>query len=421
MKKIVLALSILTLLLYSCKDEDVIINNELASTQASQDHLVAEKIFNNIGRVVEDGFMDNDENKNCPSYTLINTNTTDQDTMIIDFGNGNPDCFSAIYNNLKRGKIIVIYTGKYRDSLSVMTTTFDNYHVNNNLVQGERIVTNKGININGNICFTIEVNNASINTSNGTINWESIQEREWVEGSATPSGIFDDSYSITGSASGNGVNGNSFTMSITEPLYVDLGCLPSCIIKSGKARKILIIGAETLSKIVDWKDRRTCVLFGDGAGAIVMGSSKQNEGVLSTKLYSDGSWHDSLFSDGGPSTNQKVGKIRMDGQDIFKQAVNKLSEATMAALKECNLNVDDINWFVPHQANQRIISSTAKKIGISEEKTVSTVRFHANTSAASIPLALSSSIESGMIKKNDILALCAIGGGLTWGSCILKI
>jgi len=193
------------------------------------------------------------------------------------------------------------------------------------------------------------------------------------------------------------------------------------LIKCNKANKVLVVGAETLSKIVDWKDRRTCVLFGDGAGAIVLGATEKKTGVLSTKLYSDGSWHDSLYSDGGPSSNQKVGKIRMNGKDIFKQAVNKLSEATLAALQECNLRIEDINWLLPHQANQRIISSTAKKLGISEEKTISTVKKHANTSAASIPLALSSSIESGMIKKNDILALCAIGGGLTWGSCILKI
>ena len=158
-------------------------------------------------------------------------------------------------------------------------------------------------------------------------------------------------------------------------------------IRSGKSKTILVIGAETLS----------------------------------TKLYSDGSWHDSLFSDGGPSKNQEVGKIRMNGKDIFKQAVNKLTEATNAALKECNLEVDDIRWFIPHQANQRIISSTAKKIGISLDKTISTVEFHANTSAASIPLALSSAVESGRVKKGDIIALCAIGGGLTWGSCILKI
>ena len=121
------------------------------------------------------------------------------------------------------------------------------------------------------------------------------------------------------------------------------------------------------------------------------------------------------------SLNQKVGKIRMKGQDIFKQAVNKLSQATIDALKECNLSTKDIDWFVPHQANQRIILSTAKKLGIDENKTISTVINHANTSAASIPLAISSSIKSGKIKRNDILALCAIGGGLTWGSCILKI
>ncbi len=193
------------------------------------------------------------------------------------------------------------------------------------------------------------------------------------------------------------------------------------LIKCNKAKNILVIGAETLSKIVDWEDRRTCVLFGDGAGAVILSASNQNKGVLSTKLYSDGSWHDSLFSDGGPSKNQKVGKIRMDGQDIFKQAVTKLSESTLEALKDCNLSVNDIDWFIPHQANQRIILSTAKKIGISEEKTVSTVKLHANTSAASIPLALSSSIESGKIKENDLLALCAIGGGLTWGSCILRL
>ncbi len=193
------------------------------------------------------------------------------------------------------------------------------------------------------------------------------------------------------------------------------------LIKCKKAQNVLVIGAETLSKIVDWKDRRTCVLFGDGAGAVVLGPTDKNEGILSTKLYSDGSWHESLYSDGGPSKNQMVGKIRMNGKDIFKQAVNKLSEATFEALNECELNINDVNWFIPHQANQRIITSTAKKIGISNKKTISTVEYHANTSAASIPLALSSSIDDGKIKKGDILALCAIGGGLTWGSCILKI
>ena len=192
-------------------------------------------------------------------------------------------------------------------------------------------------------------------------------------------------------------------------------------IKSEKFKNILLIGAETLSKIVDWKDRRTCVLFGDGAGSMILSADKKKNGILSTKIYSDGEWIDSLYADGGPSLNQRVGKIRMKGQDIFKQAVTKLSQATENALKECNLNKEDINWFVPHQANQRIILSTAKKLGIGEKKTISTVENHANTSAASIPLAISSCVNAGKIKKNDILALCAIGGGLTWGSCILKI
>ena len=193
------------------------------------------------------------------------------------------------------------------------------------------------------------------------------------------------------------------------------------LIKSGNAEKVLVVGAETLSKIVDWTDRRTCVLFGDGAGALILEATNEHKGILSSKLFSDGTWHKSLYADGGPSENQKVGKIRMNGQDIFKQAVNKLSESTQICLKKCNLKIDEVDWFIPHQANQRIISSTAKKIGISENKTISTVMYHANTSAASIPLALSTSIENGQIQKGDILAMCAIGGGLTWGSCILKL
>ena len=191
-------------------------------------------------------------------------------------------------------------------------------------------------------------------------------------------------------------------------------------IKSGKYKKILLVGAETLSKIIDWKDRRTCVLFGDGAGSVIISSSKKR-GILASKIYSDGKWIDSLYADGGPSLNQKVGKIRMIGQDIYKHAIKKLSESTEQALYECNLSVKDVSWFVPHQANQRIILSTAKKLGITEAKTISTVKFHANTSAASIPLAMASAHKSGQFKKNDILAICAIGGGLTWGSCILRV
>lgn len=197
--------------------------------------------------------------------------------------------------------------------------------------------------------------------------------------------------------------------------------LADALIKAEKAKKILVIGSETLSKIVDWEDRRTCVLFGDGAGAVVLSECEDDGGILSINLYSDGSWHDSLYADGGPSLDQKVGKIRMKGQDVFKQAVNKLTESTTESLNHCGKNISEIDWLIPHQANLRIINGTARKLGIDDEKVIKTVSFHANTSAASIPLALSTSIESGKIKKGDIIALCAIGGGLTWGSCILKI
>jgi hypothetical protein len=216
---------------YACKEEDVITTPDLTSTQAAQDHLTAENIFNDVGNIVEIGLKANGQSKSFPIYTLMNSDTSNIDTLIIDFGTANV----LDYGELRRGKIIVTYTGKYRDYLSEITTTFDNYHVNNNLVQGERIVENEGRDSAENICFKIEVNNASINTTNGTINWNSNRKRVWVNGSETYT-INDDKYKITGSASGNGANGNSFTMDITDTLNVDLGCLPSCIITSGTAK-----------------------------------------------------------------------------------------------------------------------------------------------------------------------------------------
>ena len=162
----------------------------------------------------------------------MNSDTSNSDTLIVNFGTS-PNLFLG---NIYNGKIISVYTGRYRDSLSVITTTFDDYHVNHIPVQGERIVTNQGRNNKGNMWFTIEVNNASINTSNGTINWESSRVREWVSGQNTYLNISDDRYMITGTASGNSVNGNAFIMEITDSLEVDLGCLPTCVIKSGKAK-----------------------------------------------------------------------------------------------------------------------------------------------------------------------------------------
>ena len=234
MKKILIALSILTVLLYSCKDEDVIKSPELTSTQATQDHLFAEQVFNDVGYIVETAFSENVAKKSYPTYTIIDGDSSNIDILIINFGTDNI-LFPTNGGKLRKGKINITYTGGYHDSLTVITTTFDNYYVNNNLVQGEIVVTNKGRNISGNMWFTIAVNNASINTSNGTINWESDRIREWVNGSSTYE-IYDDNYEITGLASGTGVNNNNFIIEITDPLNLDLSCLPSCVIKSGTAK-----------------------------------------------------------------------------------------------------------------------------------------------------------------------------------------
>jgi len=233
MKKILITLSILTVVLFGCKDEDVINNPDPASTQATQDHLFAEQTFNDVGRIVERAFLENGINKSYPKYTILDNDSSNTDTLIIDFGIDNTiNTPSAISDgNKRKGKINITYTGRYRDSLAIMTTTFNNYYVNNNLVRGERIVTNQGRNSNGNMCFTIEVNNASIRS----INWNSNRTREWVSGNATYFDISDDQYKITGTASGNAANGNAFTMEITDTLNIDLGCLPSCVIKSGEA------------------------------------------------------------------------------------------------------------------------------------------------------------------------------------------
>ncbi len=232
MMKIETALIILTVLLCACKDENVINQNELTSTQAARDNIIAEQIFNDAGRMVDASFDANPNHKLGPSYIIMNSDTSNSDTLIINFGT------STVSNNttIRSGKIISVYNGRYRDSLSVITTTFDDYHVNYNLIQGERIITNQGRNSKGNMLFEVEVKNASINTSNGTINWESSRVKEWVSGQNTYLNISDDRYMITGNSSGNSVNGNAFTAEITDSLEVYLGCLPTCVIKSGKAK-----------------------------------------------------------------------------------------------------------------------------------------------------------------------------------------
>ena len=196
-------------------------------------------------------------------------------------------------------------------------------------------------------------------------------------------------------------------------------------IKVGQADTALVIGAETFSKILDWEDRSTCVLFGDGAGAVVLKAgegegSSADRGILSTHLHSDGRLHDLLYVDGGPSSTGQVGHLRMEGREVFKHAVTKMSAVTIEALEANGLSADDIDWFVPHQANRRIIDGTARKLGITGERVVVTIDQHANTSAASIPLALSVAVEDKRIQEGNLVLLEAMGGGLTWGSGIVR-
>lgn len=198
----------------------------------------------------------------------------------------------------------------------------------------------------------------------------------------------------------------------------------NALILSGQATRALVIGAETFSRIIDFEDRGTCVLFGDGAGALVLEAAEgdgtnADRGILATDLNSDGSYRDILYVDGGVST-QSTGYLRMQGKEVFRHAVEKLAQTAHTALDQIGLGSDDIDWIVPHQANLRIIKSTATKMGVDMDRVVVTVQDHGNTSAASIPLALSTGVERGQIKEGDLIVTEAIGGGLAWGSVILR-
>jgi len=192
------------------------------------------------------------------------------------------------------------------------------------------------------------------------------------------------------------------------------------MLRSGNADKALVIGAETFSRILDWDDRATCVLFGDGAGALVLSAEDSGDGILATKLHADGRHNDLLFVDGGPSTTGTVGKLRMKGREVFRHAVVNLAAVLNEVLSSAGLTSADVDWVVPHQANARILDATAKKLGLPPEKVVVTVDRHANTSAASVPLAFDTAIRDGRIKRGDIVVLEAMGGGFTWGAAALR-
>lgn len=198
----------------------------------------------------------------------------------------------------------------------------------------------------------------------------------------------------------------------------------NALILSGQAERVLVIGAETFSRIMDWTDRGTCVLFGDGAGAVVLeartgSGSTEDRGILSTDLNSDGRYRDILYVDGGIST-QSTGKLRMEGREVFRHAVEKLAATAETALAKAGLEAKEVDWVVPHQANIRIIQGTAKKLGLPMDQVVVTVQDHGNTSAASIPLALSVGKQRGQIKPGDLIVTEAIGGGLAWGAVVLR-
>ena len=199
----------------------------------------------------------------------------------------------------------------------------------------------------------------------------------------------------------------------------------NALIVSGQAKRVLVIGAETFSRIMDWEDRTTCVLFADGAGALILEGrdgqgNSDDHGILATDLNSDGAYNDLLYVDGGVSSTQTTGVLKMAGREVFKHAIGKLAQTGRDALEKAGLTSDDIDWLVPHQANLRIMTGTAQKIGLPDEKMVKTVQDHGNTSAASIPLALSVARQDGRVSTGDVVLMEAIGGGLAWGAAVMR-
>lgn len=200
-----------------------------------------------------------------------------------------------------------------------------------------------------------------------------------------------------------------------------------CFIRAGQIRRALVIGAEHITNLLDWDDRTTCVLFGDGAGAVVLEAdttatgTKQDRGIISTHLHSEGGLRNLLYVDGGPSTTKTVGHLRMNGKEVFRHAVTRMSEVVMETLAQNGIGAEEIDWLVPHQANKRIIDSTADKLNLPMDRVVLTVEKHGNTSAASIPLALAEAVQDGRIKQGDLILMEALGGGLTWGAALVRM
>ena len=220
-------------------------------------------------------------------------------------------------------------------------------------------------------------------------------------------------------------------LSIADCVAFDVGAVCSgflyalqiadTMIRAGSAARALVIGAETFSRILDWEDRTTCVLFGDGAGAIVLEAEEGERGILATRLHADGRHNDLLYVDGGPSTTGTVGTVKMKGREVFRHAVTNLAAVMEEVLAAAGHDAGEVAWVVPHQANARILDATAKKLNLAPERIVSTIAMHANTSAASVPLALDTAMRDGRIKRGDLIVLEAMGGGFTWGAALIRV
>lgn len=246
-----------------------------------------------------------------------------------------------------------------------------------------------------------------------------------IVATTTPDMTFPATASIVQRKLGAGV-GIAFDVQAVCSGFVYAMTVADSLIRTGAAKCALVIGAEEMTRLMDWTDRTTCVLFGDGAGAIVLETgegtgTKADRGMLGHALRCDGTKTDLLYVDGGPTTTGTVGHLRMAGNQVFRHAVINISEAITACAANAGIEISDVDWFVPHQANQRIISGVGERLGLDEKKVISTVAVHANTSAASIPLALDSAIKDGRIQRGDLVLMEAMGGGLTWGGCAIRL
>lgn len=245
-----------------------------------------------------------------------------------------------------------------------------------------------------------------------------------VLATATPDQTFPATATIVQDALGcNG--GIAFDVAAVCSGFLYAMSIADAMLRTGMAQRALVIGAETFSKILDWEDRTTCVLFGDGAGAVILEAreveGEDGPGIIASRLHADGAHNQLLYVDGGPATTGTVGKVRMKGREVFRHAVVNLADVLKEVLADTGYSAEDIDWVVPHQANQRILDATARKLALPPEKVIVTVDRHANTSAASVPLALDTAVRDGRIKPGDLVMLEAMGGGFTWGACLIRV